>query len=106
MSKEEAEDPNRLHERNAILAEIGRIITSTPTFEEVYHLFAQQVSRILPFDRIAINLVRKGTGRVSSQFVAGLPVEGRQPGGVFPLAGSATAMAVDSRRGILIPTLA
>ncbi len=106
MSKEEAEDPNRLHERNAILAEIGRIITSTPTIEEVYHLFAQQVSRILPFDRIAINIVRKGTGRVSSQFVAGLPVEGRHPGDEFPLAGSATAMAVESRRGILIPTLA
>ncbi|MCU0539536.1 MAG: ATP-binding protein [Desulfobacterales bacterium] len=98
-------EPDRANARDAILAEISRIITSTPTIEEVYPLFARQVGRILPFDRIAINIVRKGTGRVSSQFVDGLPVEGRHPGDEFPFAGSATAMAVESRRGILVPTL-
>ncbi|MFO7707331.1 MAG: response regulator [Desulfobacterales bacterium] len=90
----------------AALAEISRIITSTPTIEEVYHLFAREVRRIIPFDRIAINLVDPETRRVSSQFVAGLEVEGRQPGDEFPLAGSATALAVESRKGILIPALA
>ncbi len=93
-------------ERIAALAEISRIITSTPTIEEVYHLFAQEVRRIISFDRIAINLVNLETRMVSSQFVAGLPVGCRQPGDEFPMAGSATSLAVESMKGVLIPALA
>jgi PAS domain S-box-containing protein len=102
---DETPHPDRELEPISILAEIGRIITSTPTIEEIYHLFAEQVDRILPFDRIVVNIVRKGTGRISVQFVSGLPVDGRRPGDEFPFAGSATALAVEARRGILIPTL-
>jgi PAS domain S-box-containing protein len=103
--KRSKQDTGWSAEKAATLAQISRIITSTPTIEEVYHLFAEQVRRIIPFDRIAINLVNTETGMASSQFVAGLPIKGREPGDEFPLAGSATFMAVESKKGILIPAL-
>jgi hypothetical protein len=63
--KRSKQDTGWSAEKAATLAQISRIITSTPTIEEVYHLFAEQVRRIIPFDRIAINLVNTETGMAS-----------------------------------------
>ena len=51
------EEARRLAEENEIMAEIGRIISSTLDIEEVYERFAQEVEKIIPFDRIAINII-------------------------------------------------
>jgi light-regulated signal transduction histidine kinase (bacteriophytochrome) len=50
----------RLAEENAIMAEIGRIISSSLNIEEVYERFAEEVRKVIPFDRIVIDQVDPG----------------------------------------------
>jgi len=42
------EEANRLAQENAIMAEIGRIISSTLNIEEVYERFAVEAKRLIP----------------------------------------------------------
>jgi PAS domain S-box-containing protein len=95
----------RQAERDAVIAEIGRVISSSLNIEDVYERFAAEVKKIIPFDRIGINLVDFDSQTASSHYMFGPPVEGRMEGDPFPLAGTATAMAVASGRGLVIPTL-
>ena len=44
----------RLAQENAVMAEIGRIISSTLNIDEVYERFAEEVRKLIPFDRIAV----------------------------------------------------
>ena len=92
-------------QEESVISEIGRIISSTLNIEEVYEQFAAEVKKILPFDRIAINLVNFGAQTVTCQYVAGIAAEGRMPGDSFDLAGTATAACLESGRGLLIPAL-
>ena len=98
-------EAHRLAREKAVMAEIGRIITSTLKIEEVYGQFVTQVKKVLPFDRIAINLVDFDSQTVATQYVAGFAVEGRGGGDRFPLAGTATAAVVESSRGMVMPEL-
>ena len=77
----------RLAREKAVMAEIGRIITSTLKIEEVYDKFAAEVKKIIPFDRIAINLVDFDTQTISTQYDLGFPIEGRQRRGSVPAGG-------------------
>jgi PAS domain S-box-containing protein len=87
------------------IAEIGRVISSSQEIEEVYERFAAEVRRIISFDRIAINLVDPDKETVSCRYALGPAIAGRNNGDKFPLAGSATAIAIQAGRGIMIPTL-
>jgi PAS domain S-box-containing protein len=51
------EAAGRLAQENAIVAEIGRIISSTLNIEEVYESFANEAQKLIPFDRIYKNLI-------------------------------------------------
>ena len=51
------EAAKRIAQENATMAEIGRIISSTLNIEEVYEHFAEEVRKLIPFDRIAINII-------------------------------------------------
>ena len=48
------ETTRNLAQENAIMAEIGRIISSTLNIEEVYERFAEKVRKLIPFDRITV----------------------------------------------------
>ncbi len=41
-----------------VIAEIGRLIGSTLNIEEVYERFAAEARKLIPFDRIVVNLNR------------------------------------------------
>ena len=100
---EQAAQKSALEE--SVMAEIGRIIGSTLKIEEVYDQFAAEVKKVLPFDRISINLIDFDPQTVCNQYVTGFSVEGRQAGDRFPLAGTATAAVVESGRGMLLSAL-
>ncbi len=91
----------RLAEQNAIVAEIGRIISSTLNIEEVYARFADEMRKIMPFDRIVINIVNIEKNIVTASYAAGIPVPGRQPGDIFPLAGSLAEEVVRTRKALI-----
>ena len=57
-SLEEAQVAQRRQSKEQeVLAEIGRIISSSLDIEEVYDAFAEQVRELISFDRLIINII-------------------------------------------------
>jgi PAS domain S-box-containing protein len=98
------EEAKRLAQENAIMAEIGRIISSTLDIEEIYERFAEEVNKLIPFDRIAINIINPKDQTVTIAYVAGLAIEGRRTGIIIPLSGTMTEEVLRTRSTLLIQT--
>ncbi len=73
------------------MAEIGRILSSTLTIDEVYESFAAVAKEIIPFDRIVINMIGRENGTVRNLYIAGDAVEDREVEKIYPLEGSGNA---------------
>jgi hypothetical protein len=99
LEKSEAER-KRLEEVKTLLADIGRVIGSTLDIEEVYQGFSVQVRKLIPFDRLAVDLHRPHEGAVKAAYVFGKEVSGRRKGDVFPLKGSAGEAVMKTRAGL------
>ncbi len=80
----------QLAHETGVIAEIGRIISSSLDIEEVYERFAEEVRKLIPFDRILVNLVNSQEGTLTTAYTAGMEVAGRRKGVVFPVAGTVT----------------
>ncbi len=85
-----------------IIAEIGRIVSSTLKLEETYDRFAAEVKKLIPFDRLAINLVNPDGHTATIAHISGVNVQERPLAGHFPLEHSALKKALSCRSGILI----
>ena len=92
----------RLAQENAILAEIGRIISSTLDIEEVYDSFAKEALELIPFDRISINLINLEEGTAVVSYVAGLDLPGRRFCDTYLLKDSVTGKIMNNRLSLLI----
>ncbi len=95
---------NRLAQENAIMAEIGRIVSSTLNIEEVYERFAEEVRKLIPFDRIGISIKNIEGEMVKIAYEAGLKIPGRQTGKFFSLKGTITGEVLRSRSSRCIST--
>jgi GAF domain-containing protein len=85
----------------ATIAEIGRIIGSSPDIGEVYGRFAAEVRKLIPFDRllgVSLNNFQEWTLRIA--YADGNA--GRKLGENFPLSGSLNEILIKTRRGLLI----
>ena len=98
------EEARSLAQENAIMAEIGRIISSTLEIDEVYERFAQEVQKLISVDRCVFTHIHSEEQTATTSYASGLEIPGRLPGEVFPLAGSATEMAKEAKSGLVIPT--
>ena len=96
------DEARTLARENEILGEIGRIIGSSLDITEVYSGFANQVRRLIDFDRLSISLVNLDDNTFTNAYVLGEDVEGRQVGDVISLEGTVTSEAVRSRRSMII----
>ncbi|MBI4632811.1 MAG: MASE1 domain-containing protein [Deltaproteobacteria bacterium] len=96
------EDAKRLAQENELIAEIGRIISSTLNIEEVYERFAEKVRTIIPFNRIAVNCVNMKDYTRSIRYAAGDRIGGGRTGAVYPLAGSGTEEIMRTKSVLLI----
>jgi PAS domain S-box-containing protein len=94
----------RLAQENAAMAEVGRIASSTLNIEEVYERFAEEVKKIIRFDRIVINLINTEKGTVRNAYIAGEMVRDRNAGEIYPLRGSGSAEMVRTRSTVLLQT--
>jgi len=103
--KRSEEAAQRLAAENEILAGIGRIISSTLDIEEVYERFAQEVQKLIPFDRISINIIHPEKGMVSIPYVFGVEVKGRQPGDTFPLTASVAEEVMRRQSGLILQAM-
>jgi diguanylate cyclase (GGDEF)-like protein/PAS domain S-box-containing protein len=98
-SREAAE---RLAEEMSIIAEIGRLIGSTLEIDEVYERFAAEARKLIPFDRLNVNLTDYHESTVTIAYVSGTEIPHRRAGDAFPLAGSANELFQHKRTGLII----
>ena len=98
------EEAKRLAQENALMAEIGEIISSTLNIEEVYGRFAEEVHKIIPFDRIVINIINIEKNTVSNVYMAGKGIADRKVGEIYPLEGSGNVEMVRTNSSLLIQT--
>ena len=96
------ETAKRMAQENAIMAGIGRIISSSLNIEDVYEQFAREVHKLIPFDGIAINIINHKEGTVTVPYVAGINVPGCHPRDTFSLEGSVTGEVANKRSGLII----
>jgi PAS domain S-box-containing protein len=85
-----------------IIAEIGRLIGSTLNIDEVYERFAVEAKKLIPFDRLVVNLNKSQEGILTCAYVFGLTVPGRKPGDSYSLARSINEVLLRTRKGLII----
>jgi PAS domain S-box-containing protein len=99
--RESEAEAKRLASENTAIAEIGRIISSTLAIEDVYGRFADEVRKILPFDRTAINVTNHEHKTFCTAYVAGKVLEERRPGHVISLPGSVHQEIIRERKTLV-----
>ena len=88
----------------SVLAEIGRIISSTLNIDVIYERFAAEAKKIIPFDRILINMIDSEKGTIKNVYVAGEEVQDRQVGKIYPIEGSGNAEMLRTQSTFLLQT--
>ena len=99
LSREIAE---RLSEETAVIADIGRLIGSTLDIDAVYERFAAEARKLIPFDRLSINLFNFQENTARNAYVYGEDVPGRRPGESYPLTGTVSEAVIRARTGLII----
>ncbi|MAF54041.1 MAG: PAS domain-containing protein [SAR202 cluster bacterium] len=100
--RDSEETARRLARENAAMAEIGRIVGSSPDIQDVYERFAAEVRRLIPFSRIGANLVDFTRRTYELSYVRGLDVPERDAGAVHPLEGSFTNHVAESQAAMIV----
>jgi len=95
-------EAQRFSQENAIIARIGQIIGSTLDIDEVYSLFAEEVRKLIPFDRISVSTINSEAQTVTMAYTWGIEVDDRNQGDVFPFAHSIYEELMATRSGLLI----
>lgn len=98
------EEARQLAQENAVMAEVGRIISSTLNIDEVYERFAEEVRKLISFDRIVINMIDTEKGTVKNAYISGEGVMDRNVEEIYPLEGSGNAEMVRTKSTLLIQT--
>jgi diguanylate cyclase (GGDEF)-like protein/PAS domain S-box-containing protein len=96
------ETVERLAKEMTILAEIGRLIGSTLDIDAVYERFAAEAKKLIPFDRLTVNLNHRDQNAIVVAYTFGLNVPGRKPGESFPLQGSVNEVLARTKVGMLL----
>jgi signal transduction histidine kinase len=91
-----------LAEENSVVAEIGRVISSSLEIKDVYDLLGEEVKGLIPFERMSLSLVDQEGGIESPTWVTGVDVPGRRPGDVNPIAGTLAGEVIRIKDPLLV----
>jgi PAS domain S-box-containing protein len=101
LQKSEAE-AKRLSKQSGIIAEIGRVISSTLNISQMSERFAEEVKKLIPFDRIAVNTINPDRASITIAYVFGVTVGDRGEGDSVPLDGPFYKKILNERSSILL----
>jgi PAS domain S-box-containing protein len=101
LQKEKLAVQNLAEERE-VVAKIGRIISSTLEIDKVYRYFAEEVRKIIPFDRISVDIIQPERNGFSTAYALGNGTEGLRSEEVIPLVGSITEEVMRTRSSLLL----
>ncbi len=102
--RESEKTAKRLAQENELIAEIGRIISSTLNIEEVYDRFAKEVLNLISFDRITSSIINLPEQTYTSIYRSGVEVAGHPKGYVSHLAGTTIELVMKRKKGLIIQT--
>ena len=85
-----------------MLAEIGRIVSSSLHIEEVYDRLGQEIRKLISFDRMVINTLDQGVGSVIQTWILGTEVPGRQQEGRVVLTGTFAEEVIRRRSPVML----
>ena len=72
----------------AVIDEVVRIMTSTLNIDDVYDQFAEEMKKLVDFDRININVIDYETESFYKRYLTGRETSGRESGNVkYPMGG-------------------
>lgn len=100
--RQSEESARRLAEENAVMAEIGKIISSSLDIQQIYHLFAKELRRLVNFDRVAVNIIDPAQYTLTIPYVWGPRVPQRTEEDIVPLAGTASEEIFKTGQSILV----
>ncbi|MDA1258491.1 MAG: GAF domain-containing protein, partial [Chloroflexi bacterium] len=87
------------------VAEIGRVISSSPDVDSVYHRFAELVREIIPADRVVVSALEDEGQSFVVLHSSGVHTPGREPGQRVPTKGSIIDEVTRTRRPAVIHTV-
>ena len=94
----------KLAEEREAVSNIGRIISSRLEIHKVYKYFAEEVRKIIPFDRISIDIIHPDRAGFSTAYALGKGAEGLRADEIIPLAGSTTEEVMRTQSNLLLQT--
>ncbi|MEE8466129.1 MAG: PAS domain S-box protein, partial [Dehalococcoidia bacterium] len=87
---------------NEVIAEVGRVISSTLNIDEVFELFAAQVGRLIKFDMVLASIIDTSQQTTSIRYWSGPPIYLESFEVTVPLRGSITGEVFATGRPVLI----
>ncbi|MBM4277826.1 MAG: PAS domain S-box protein [Deltaproteobacteria bacterium] len=102
--KQTEEATKRLSHENEAMAELGQIISSTLNINDIYDRFAEEVRKIVPFDRISIPIINPDRTSITMAYAFGVEIGGRPTGTVLSMKGPFYEEVVNRRTSVLIQT--
>ncbi len=98
----EKQATQKLAEEREVVANIGRIISSRLEVQKVYKYFAEEVRKVIPFDRISIDIIHPEKAGFSTSYALGKGAEGLRSEDIIPLAGSTVEEVMRTRSSLLL----
>jgi PAS domain S-box-containing protein len=92
----------QLAKENELIAEIGKIISSTLDIDKVYERFAEEVRKFIPIDRISINLINPKDNTGTNAYISGTELPRRKKGDYYPIAFTVTEGVSRARGSVLV----
>lgn len=89
-------------EEREVLANIGRIISSTLDIQEIYANFAEEVKKLIEFDRINIPTINRQDQTFSYVYTMGVDIPERRVGDSTGMGGTLTSKVQESGVGVIV----
>jgi PAS domain S-box-containing protein len=102
--REKEEAARKMAREASVLAEIGRMVSSTLHIDQIYEAFATEAKKIIPFDRIVITIIDSEKSTARNVYMAGGEIQDREVESVYPLEGSGNAEMLRTKAAFLLQT--
>lgn len=99
--KQAAAERQQLIEENQLVAEVGQIISSSLNIEEVYERFAQELKKLVGFERVNINIIDHEADMFIPKYQSGVRYRERAIDVPVPLKGTMVDRVVETGQSLV-----
>ena len=92
----------RLGRENEVLANLGKIVASSPYIEDVLEEFSRELRELVRFDGLVLASIDRARGTFTASHVVGMQVPGLDPGSVHSITDHAWKGSMEAGRGDLV----